>query len=128
MSRLVRCNLEMIMALLLLTCHTAIAAPDFAACGSLPHAKIEVPDGQPILTLHANGTRNYTCSELGGATVVGHYTPQRMAMSYISSISYRKTFLVELRWTALSVTLSAHHLFSNLPLEMTQSPGRDGAS
>ena len=71
MSRLVRCNLEMIMDLLLLTCHTAIAAPDFAACGSLPHAKIEVPDGQPILTLHANGTRNYTCSELGGATVVG---------------------------------------------------------
>ena len=65
-----QCFNLIISLLILLAFDTSFAVPDFAACGDLPHDKIEVPGGVQILRLHARGTRNYTCSTPGGQPII----------------------------------------------------------
>jgi len=69
MSGLERCSF-VIIALLLL-CDKSSAAPNFEACGKIPSNSIDIPGGETVLQLHARGTRNYTCSQPGGAAGVG---------------------------------------------------------
>jgi Protein of unknown function (DUF3455) len=71
MNGLGRCYNVIIGLLLLLACETVFAAPDFEACGDIPDDKVLLPDGVLLLQLHANGTRNYTCSDPGGAATIG---------------------------------------------------------